>query len=113
MTHTRVIFTTSTSAEGSMVLNTLNFAEQPAMGCHIQLDDPSVKVFIVWGQARYHPALLERLTFRPRIQVHVKSHDRPDLVEHFARAVALTLRSFDPGTDIKVFDPADGQELST
>ncbi len=113
MIHTRVIFTSSTSAEGANVLRALNFAEDQRMGCHVRIDDPSVKIFIVWGQARYHPELLARVTFQPRIQVHVKSKDRPDLVEYYAQEVALSLRSLDPGTDIQVFNPGDGREVTT
>jgi len=111
MGETRVIYSDATTAEAGTVLKGNGFLESNQGGlftCHAL----PVKVYVVWGRSDYHPELLGRVDFTPRIQVHVKARDGagPQATE-VALATTRGLKALAPATLVRCFDPADGSEL--
>lgn len=112
MGHTRILFTDATTAEAISVLKTFGFMETPKGGCFLKQDSP-IKVYSVWGKAKYYPELLSRVVFSPRIQIHFKSKNDSDaasLTELLQSCVQGFLRLSDK-TRIKAFNANTGEEI--
>jgi len=112
MGHTRVLYTDSTSAECGTVLKMLSFEEDLRTSCYQRLDNPGVKIYIVWGKADYYPELLARIPFPTRVQVHFKTKDRAERLATVVREAETALKILDPSCRIQVFDPATGEEIT-
>jgi hypothetical protein len=108
-----VLYTTSTSAESSNVLKSLDFTEDQKKSCFIHAAGNSVKIYVVWGKSPYYPEIMARLDFAPRVQIHLKSKDQPDQVDYYAHETVSALRNLDPETRIRLFDPESGGEIDT
>lgn len=112
MGHTRVIYTDSTTAECGTVLKMFSFEEDARGGCFVLNEDGVLKAYVLWGKADYYPDFLVQLGFSPRVQVILKTKDRPDRLDSYTREVVVALRNLDPGASIRVFDADLGAEIS-
>jgi hypothetical protein len=113
MGHTRVIFSTSTSAECFTLLKHLEFEDRDGKGCFTQSGDNAVRIYVVWGKAPYFPELNRRIPFPVRVQVHLKTKDRVDELDRCTRETVQGMRSLDDTCQYLVFDPSDGREITT
>ncbi len=111
MGHTRVIFADSTSAECYTILKMFDYTEDQKSQCWFNPEEQSIKVYIVWGKADYYPALLRRLSFGPRVQIHLKTRDQVEKIDALAREAVVALKNLDPNTHIQVFNADTMEEL--
>jgi hypothetical protein len=111
MGNTRVIYSNATTAEAATILKCCGFLESNQGGLFTSPSSP-VKIYVVWGKSSYYPDILSRLDFTPRIQIHLKCRENlPELAE-LSLAAANALRDNAPGTEVRVFNADQLEEIS-
>ncbi len=110
MGYTRILFTDATTAEAITALKTLGFLETPDGGCFLCQGSP-IKIYSVWGKARYYPELLGKVDFPPRIQIHFKCKEDSELNRILQGCTQGLLRQ-SGGTRLKAFDVNTGEEIA-
>ena len=110
MGHTKILFTDATTAEAITALKTLGFLETSDGGCFLNQSSP-IKIYSVWGKARYYPELLERVDFPPRIQIHFKCKEDTALTETL-KGCTQGLLKLSGDTRLKAFDVNTGEEIA-
>ena len=111
MGETRVIFTDATTAEAISVFKSLGYLETPEGGCFKNSSSP-LRVYSVWGKARYYPELLEKLDFTPRIQVHLKCKEQSSVLGEILQASVQGFLNLSGSTKIIVFNANTGEEIT-
>jgi hypothetical protein len=112
MGETRVIFTDATTAEAITVFKSLGYLETPEGG-RFTNPSSSLKVYSVWGKALYYPELLEKLTFSPRIQVHLKCQEGSSVLGEVLQASVKGFLALSGATKLAVFNVNTGEEITT
>ena len=110
MGYTKILFTDATTAEAITALKTQGFLDTPDGGCFLCQGSP-IKIYSVWGKAKYYPELLERVDFTPRIQVHFKCKEDSELTETLLACTQGLLR-LSEGARFKAFDVNTGEEIA-
>jgi hypothetical protein len=111
MGYTHVIYSDATTAEAASILKSCGYLESN-QGAMFTSPSSSLKIYVVWGRSQYYPDLLARLSFTPRIQIHVKCRERTAELTETALAIANGLRDNAPGTQARAFDAALLQEIA-
>jgi uncharacterized radical SAM superfamily protein len=70
-----------------------------------------LKVYLLWGRNEYFTDLHVRLTFTPRVQMHITGGEGQGKIDGFTRAVSQALKNLDPDYSIMVFKPDTGTEM--
>lgn len=110
MGHTRVIYSDATTAEATSILKTCGFVESNQGGLFTSPSIP-IKIYVVWGKSTYYPDIFSRVSFTPRIQIHLKSRENcPELAE-ITISAANGLRTNAPGTRLCIYNADTGQEI--
>jgi hypothetical protein len=113
MSHTRVIYTNSTSAECSTILKQFNFEEDAKKGWYFLPDGIPVKAWVVWGRTVCFPEAHGKLDFSPRVQMFFRSKEARDRVDFYLAEAIMALRALDPLTVIRAYDAESGTEIES
>lgn len=111
MGKTRVIFTDATTAEAINTLKTLGYFEVSEGGCFVD-NTTAIKIFVVWGKAKYYPDLLDQITFTPRIQIHFKTGSKNQSLAEIVQSCAQGLKLLSDQTQIQGFNVNSGKKIA-
>jgi len=112
MGQTRVVFTDATTAEAITVLKSLGYTETADGGSFRNQRSP-LRIYSVWGKAKYYPDMLDRIDFTPRIQIHFKCRDDAPILGEILEACVQGLLRLQAKTKFRVFDANTGAEITS